>query len=278
MNKKNIIATLMLAICGITATWAQGDLTPNANNTVWTTAMPAYDIELQAEYYTDLDENAVIDYSDIQNTTADVWMIRTLASGSYNTLALPFNITVADFKTKIGDAEAEVKELNSSSVDGSTLTMKFTDATTIEAGKPYLVKLSGGESITLGAFDGVTMPETVEGQTVSKEGVDFIGTVKKTTLPDDKEKILFLATGNTLKNPSANGQNLKGFRAYFQLTDANPARSIRLFFDDKPTGIKTVSDVKGKISYGWYDLEGRRINGEPTQKGVYIVNGKKIIK
>ena len=28
----------------------------------------------------------------------------------------------------------------------------------------------------------------------------------------------------------------------------------------------------------WYELGGRKLAGKPTQKGVYIVNGKKIIK
>lgn len=46
------------------------------------------------------------------------------------------------------------------------------------------------------------------------------------------------------------------------------------------TGIQTISDVRGQMSEGWYTLDGRRIaNGQqPTAKGLYIVNGKKIIR
>ena len=46
------------------------------------------------------------------------------------------------------------------------------------------------------------------------------------------------------------------------------------------TGIQTMSDVRGQMSEGWYTLDGRRIaNGQqPTAKGLYIVNGKKIIR
>jgi alpha-amylase len=27
----------------------------------------------------------------------------------------------------------------------------------------------------------------------------------------------------------------------------------------------------------WHTLDGRRIEGQPTQKGVYIVNGRKVV-
>lgn len=53
---------------------------------------------------------------------------------------------------------------------------------------------------------------------------------------------------------------------YFQWLDASPA-----------TGIGEVF-AQGKSSEGnvWYDLAGRRLNGRPTTKGIYIYEGKKI--
>jgi hypothetical protein len=27
----------------------------------------------------------------------------------------------------------------------------------------------------------------------------------------------------------------------------------------------------------WYDLNGRKLNGMPTKKGVYIMNGRKVV-
>ena len=44
-----------------------------------------------------------------------------------------------------------------------------------------------------------------------------------------------------------------------------------------PTGIKTVADVRGMKSDVWYTIDGRRVSGKPTQKGLYIVNGKKVV-
>lgn len=45
------------------------------------------------------------------------------------------------------------------------------------------------------------------------------------------------------------------------------------------TGIEEVrwqkSDGRSDV---WYDLSGRRLNGQPTKKGLYIVNGRKVIR
>ena len=113
--------------------------------------------------------------------------------------------------------------------------------------------------------------------------VDFIPTLGLTEITgDDANDILFLGSGNTLLHPTALPANMKGFRAYFQLKgDAALARSFSMDFGDgETTGIISVSGSGFMVNGfdGCYDLQGRRIEGQPTQKGVYIVNGKKVIK
>jgi hypothetical protein len=43
-----------------------------------------------------------------------------------------------------------------------------------------------------------------------------------------------------------------------------------------------IQEVRWQMSDGgsdvWYDLSGRRFNGQPTKKGLYIVNGRKVIR
>jgi hypothetical protein len=90
----------------------------------------------------------------------------------------------------------------------------------------------------------------------------------------DKTK-LFVTGGNKLTHPSTSG-NINGFRAYFQLLDAN-ARSFVLDLDDETTGLEMMSDGRGKMSDVWYDMQGQKLQGKPTAKGVYIVNGKKVV-
>ena len=44
------------------------------------------------------------------------------------------------------------------------------------------------------------------------------------------------------------------------------------------TGIEEMEDGRGKtMSDVWYDMQGRKLQGKPTAKGVYIVNGKKVV-
>ena len=44
--------------------------------------------------------------------------------------------------------------------------------------------------------------------------------------------------------------------------------------DDDPSGILTLSDKKNSSCY--YSLDGRRINGKPSTKGIYIYEGRKV--
>ena len=43
------------------------------------------------------------------------------------------------------------------------------------------------------------------------------------------------------------------------------------------TSIGEIDTKTGEISFdGWYTLNGVRLNGKPTKKGIYINNGKKV--
>ena len=44
------------------------------------------------------------------------------------------------------------------------------------------------------------------------------------------------------------------------------------------TAIGTLDTRTGEVTFGdeWYDLNGRRLSGEPNTKGVYIHKGKKV--
>ena len=79
--------------------------------------------------------------------TGDIYNVtlsgRTIyVDGDWNTLTLPFSLTAAEIAAS-PLAELTIKELNglTSGLDGDgKLTLNFTDATTIEAGKPYIAR------------------------------------------------------------------------------------------------------------------------------------------
>lgn len=217
--------------------------------------------------------------------TYNVTLTRTLQTGSYNTFSVPFNAAIPSGWT--------VKELTGAELNGGTLSLTFADATGIEAGKPYLVKVTS-EVVNL-TFEDVTVSNTAT--PTETTAVNFVPTLGKAlvtgegTNASDPKTVLFLGANNTLYNPTVVNDSeqessyMKGFRAYFQLKgEAAQAPALARAFvmnfgDGEATGIITISaDQPATVRDGIYDLQGRKIEGQPTQKGVYIVNGKKVIK
>ena len=76
-----------------------------------------------------------------------------------------------------------------------------------------------------------------------------------------------------------NGGALDGSKAHLEILSSSPApaRGFIGFGDDGTTAIEaptaTVIVEDGEI----YDLTGRRIEGQPTRKGIYVKNGQKFI-
>lgn len=206
----------------------------------------------------------------VNDCTLDVTLTRTLQTGSWNTFAVPFDINPIP-------TGWTVKKLTNASVSGSTLTLTFGDETTkIEAGKPYLVKVTS--AVANPTFDDVTVSST-PAPAVFAGVITFVPTFGLTTLPEGKDKILFLATGNKLKRPSAEGQKLKGFRAYFQLGEAVlKAQSFSLDLGDEATAVEmiTADDAQAAGSADAYNLGGQRVSD--GYKGIVVVNGKKVVK
>ena len=218
----------------------------------------------------------------------DVTLTRTLQKGGYNTFAVPFAISSAKM-TELGITAKKLTASEFNSMSG-TLTLTFSSASEIEAGKPYLVKVSA--NVANPTFSGVTVSSTAVPNTETA-AVNFVPTLGKALVTGDGSyasepgSVLFLGSGNKLFSPTVvndaeqEASYMKGFRAYFQLKGtAASARTFNIDFGDgETTGIISVngSGLMVNGSDGCYDLLGRRIEGQPTQKGVYIVNGKKTV-
>ena len=210
---------------------------------------------------------------------------RTLyKDGAWNTLCLPFD--VGNF-TGTPLEGATVMSLNTTKNSGTgfdegtgVLTLNFTNATSISAGKPYIVKwATTGQKISNPLFDHVTI-SSIEPQTVTSNDkkVSFMGTYDYMAFDTDDRSILYMGAENTLYWPKS-GASIGAFRAYFQLTDPNiNASAIVLNFGDgETTGIGSIDNGELRIENDdWYSLDGRRLSGKPTAHGIYINNGKKV--
>ena len=202
---------------------------------------------------------------------ANVTLTRTLQPEIWNTLSLPFAL---DRDQIAASALKDATIYAFSESDASNIT--FESAYTIEAGKPYLVKLPDqAAAIENPSFTGVTI-EATEGVTEGSVGsVQFVGQTYNKSLAD-VDDVCYLSTNGKVKQLAANGA-IKGLRAYFIVPDAQQqAPGVKLFFNLIEDGIQTIANGHQQIANSpLYNLSGQRVNN--AQKGIYIVNGKKIL-
>ena len=227
--------------------------------------------------YEETDNSTVLENNN--NKTCDVTLIRTLQTGGWNTFSVPFVLTNLTGTPLEG---AKIKKLRTTSVTEGTLTLNFEDATIIESGKPYLVKVLS--TISNPESENVVISNTI--YTTETTYADFIPTTGKSTIGsvgDNEKSVIFVGAANRLYNPEILPADMKGFRAYFQIKEGSAAniRAFSMIIDDEEdvTGITGLSiDSMGTKNGAWYTFDGRKLNTEHTPKGIYIVNGKKQIK
>ena len=223
--------------------------------------------------------------SSVNGYLADVTLSgRTLyKDGAWNTLCLPFNV---DNFTGTPLEGATVKTLASTDFSGGTLTMNFSDdVTSIEAGKPYIVKWANGTDIVDPVFNDVLISNATANAETNY--ADFVGTYSPVSIYTAEKTNLYLGADNMLYYPTDENFKVNAFRGYFQLkgltagepTNSNQASisAFKLNFgdgDDSATGIITTNSTNSDNA--WYSLDGRRLNGKPSRAGIYINNGKKV--
>ena len=230
-----------------------------------------------------LDENSTT--APIARTGVNVKVNRTIKAGEWSTICLPFTMTKSQAETVFG-SDVTVKTFTgyTATIDELTLipsaiVMNFADYNLsalkpLKAGNPYLIKTS--KDISSFELDGVNVSSTTSDVSVKETNYEldgkFKGVLAKTTVPD---KGLFIS-GNKFYY-STGKTNIKAFRGWFELQaiiDSPVSFDARIDFNfDETTGIK---EVHGSANVeGTYDLQGRKVE-EPV-KGLYIVNGKKVV-
>ena len=220
---------------------------------------------------------------------------RTLyKDGLWNTLCLPFDVDDISGSPLAG---ATLKELSDATFADGTLTLTFAEATSIQAGQAYLIKWDKADGydsasedtrdIKTPVFPGVTLAKDLRDDEISTDDsgtatVTFMGTYKKLSYDADDRTVLFLGANNTLYYPQS-GASIGAQRAYFKLnglTVGNIVNSaiVLNFGDGETTGIGSIDNGELRIDNDdWYSLDGRKLDGKPTARGIYINNGKKFV-
>ena len=104
----------------------------------------------------------------------------------------------------------------------------------------------------------------------------FQGTLTGTTIAASNEGTTNYALNGKafvfVKNAIEVGPN----KAWLSINTGEPSARITLVFDDETTKI-TTTNLTNLTNGDWYDLNGRKLDKMPTKKGVYILNGKKVV-
>ena len=72
-----------------------------------------------------------------------------------------------------------------------------------------------------------------------------------------------------------NAGTIAANRCWLELPISAASNARVIVFGDA-TGIDGISDISGK-SGDWFDLNGRKLQKMPTKKGIYILNGRKVV-
>ncbi|MBO4549204.1 MAG: hypothetical protein J5733_00610, partial [Bacteroidaceae bacterium] len=211
-------------------------------------------------------------------------------NNTWNTICLPFDTEIAGSPLE----GADVRTLSGITREGETVTLIFSDEGTIneiKAGRPYIIKWDNTESLVEPLFTGVTIDKTkrdivcvIDNDVPGSPsiGVTFKGTYSYIAFTDTDDSILFVGATNRLNYPLS-GATIGAQKAFFQLEGitANAAisgvkRYVLDFGEDNPTIIHEIAN-DNSADGEWYDINGRKLSGKPSLRGVYIQNDKKVL-
>ena len=180
------------------------------------------------------------------------------------------SVTSAGYATYVSDNDLDytnVSGLEAFSAQVSGDKVSFTKVQKVKAGEGVLLKAKDGGSFNVPVTSGVAANDN----NAFIRGNDE--TVASAVDNNTKFNYILNKVNNVVAFYAANGQMVAKNRAYLQTTTQN-AR-INLGFDDENTTGIDNANVNDNLNGSCFDLQGRRV-AQP-QKGLYIVNGKKVI-
>lgn len=203
----------------------------------------------------------------------DVKLIRNLTPNIWNTFCVPFDISEETIKSVWGEG-TEVCEFTS--VNGGNL--HFTTVSAISAGTPCLIRPVNVAPSN--RFKNVNVTQT-EPKSVTHGSYSYVGTYTRYTMKTDGTE-LGLTSKNKLAKPKASPNNkMSGLRAFFRSVGGNSSNAKVIIGGE----LTSIDEIDGSTAgaKGVYHVSGRYVrsewnNGSGLPRGLYIVNGQKMVK
>ena len=236
------------------------------------------------------DNNDILTSYNNQTCTVELSGRTLYKDGKWNTLCLPFDLTLSGSGLDGDGMVAKVLDGTNTSLNAAgLLSLTFTSVSVdskIEAGTPFIIKWDLGTDLTNVQFSGVTIKNTdptnkaVTFSNAFGDSGQFVGTYSPFSIDNgNKDKIVLLSGNNTL-GYSQSTRTLRSCRAHFMIPTSAGIRAMTDFdidFDDEE--VTAIANLKSQISSlkpeSWFTLQGMKLDGKPTQRGIYLHNGRK---
>ena len=213
---------------------------------------------------------------------------RTLKAGQWNVLVLPFETSVAELSETFGYAVVDMLDETNATTSTVKLSLAFGE---IPANTPFLVHPAEDVVLSDGIFFEKEVVYSENPEVEDMAGHHFKGTytIHYVTSEDKSEYYL--------QNPTAEGKQafvnstsrtrIGSTGAYIKDGNSGTPNEVRYISIQDPDGEENVTAI-GEIAAdaaskadanadGWYNVQGMKLNAAPTQRGIYIKDGKKVL-
>jgi len=229
---------------------------------------------------------------------------KALKANTWYTMVLPFDVKttelVANLKAKdeveVGQQQTyhEVYAIvNTLSANSTANHISYTiEMNKITANVPFLIKVAEDVNMQDVTFTDrkIKAGTTTVGNGENYGGNKFVGVYTATSIKSDGTNVygflgdpdLYEGMENQWYEPANNAWNVKPLEAYLIYSPNKTVAAPLITVEDFGGQTTAISEVKaGEFQEvktdGWYTINGIKLQGAPTEKGIYINNGKKIV-
>lgn len=212
--------------------------------------------------------------------TGCIYFKRYLSASQWRAMSLPYNLDEEQTAKLFGN-DAKITTLKSVVSDDQkkTLSISFGLVNSIEANKPYLVKVAADRREFV--LEGVSLDvDKFTSTSVNINGVSFVSTAPAEDGTDRTELPMnaYYLSNNVFYPHRNNKVTIKAGLCYMVLGAEAAAKGYSLNFqneDGSVTGIQEIPAARENKAMEIYTLQGVRVLR--PGKGIYIVNGKKMV-
>lgn len=205
---------------------------------------------------------------------------RYLSASHWRAMSLPYNLDEEQTAKLFGN-DAKITTLTSVVRDDQkkTLSISFGPVNSIEANKPYLVKVAADRQEFV--LEGVSLDvDKFTSTSVNINGVSFVSTAPAEDGTDRTELPMnaYYLSNNVFYPHKNNKVTIKAGLCYMVLGAEAAAKGYSLNFqneDGSVTGIQEIPAARENKAMEIYTLQGVRVLR--PGRGIYIVNGKKMV-